>query len=312
MADMCFEDQTAVESVEGVSPRPRQRGKQEGIDVLGAIMLCIAGFGARIGIATMGQPAIAKIQFSDYIFPAFDQLVNEAAKYRYRSGGQFNVGHLTATEDYHSQSPEGFMGTSGQIVIPRSPIQAKGLLLASIRDVNPVIFMEPKILYRSVIEQVPIDNFELPLERAEDLMHGADLMLLTWGRPVYHYETALRLLTDPSALLALLVPKTMRSACVELIDLRTVLPWDVETVIESVKRTGRLVIVHEVSRTAGVGTETSAEVQSKALLGLDAPMRRVTSWDTPSPRPSELFLGPNTPVISPSLQVYLDYNFVLR
>jgi 2-oxoisovalerate dehydrogenase E1 component beta subunit len=169
--------------------------------------------------------------------------------------------------------------TPEQIVIPRSPIQAKGLLLASIRDPNPVIFMEPKVLYRSAIEQVPIDDFELPLGRAEVLVPGADLTLLTWGTSVYHCETALSLLADAPRSLAPLVPETAGRARVELIDLRTVLPWDIETVVESVQRTGRLVIVHEASRTAGVGAEIAAEIQSKAFLKLHAPVRRVTGWE---------------------------------
>ncbi len=166
-----------------------------------------------------------------------------------------------------------------QIVIPRSPVQAKGLLLASIRDPNPVIFMEPKILYRSAVEQVPIDDYELPLGRAEVLVPGADLTLLTWGTPLYHCETALSLLADPPPSLAPLVPESARRAQIELIDLRTVLPWDVETVVESVQRTGRLVVVHEASRTAGVGAEIAAEIQSKAFLKLHAPVRRVTGWE---------------------------------
>ncbi|KAI0064536.1 pyruvate dehydrogenase [Artomyces pyxidatus] len=262
----------------------------------------IAGFG--IGLAAMGQTAIAEIQFSDYIFPAFDQLVNEAAKYRYRSGGQFNVGGLTIRTPtmsvghgglYHSQSPEGFfMGAAGlKIVIPRSPIQAKGLLLASIRDPNPVIFMEPKILYRSAIEQVPIDDYEIPLGRAETLVPGSDLTLVTWGTPVYHCETALSMLAEPPAALAPHVPAALRSAKVELIDLRTILPWDVETVLESVQRTGRLVIVHEASKTGGVGAEIAAEVQSKAFLKLNAPVRRVTGWDAPVGLVYEKFLIPD-------------------
>ena len=139
--------------------------------------------------------------------------------------------------------------------------------------------MEPKILYRSAIEQVPIDDFELPLGRAEVLLSGTDLTLLTWGTPVYHCETALGLLADPPASLAPLVPEIMRGARIELIDLRTVLPWDIETVLESVKRTGRLVVVHEASRTAGVGAEIAAEIQSKGLLKLHAPVRRVTGWE---------------------------------
>ncbi|PPQ98122.1 hypothetical protein CVT26_003166 [Gymnopilus dilepis] len=248
----------------------------------------IAGFG--IGLALMGHTAIAEIQFADYIFPAFDQIVNEAAKIRYRSGGSYNAGGLTIRTPtmsvghgglYHSQSPEGFfMGASGlKIVIPRSPIQAKGLLLGSIRDPNPVIFMEPKILYRSAVEQVPIDDFELPLGKAEVLRSGSDLTLLTWGTPVYHCETALHLLETPSPELDSIVPRSLRSSKVELIDLRTVLPWDIETVMESVNRTGRLVIVHEAGMTAGVGAEISAEIQKRCFLKLNAPVRRVTGWD---------------------------------
>ncbi|RXW18623.1 hypothetical protein EST38_g7237 [Candolleomyces aberdarensis] len=250
----------------------------------------IAGFG--IGMAAMGHTAIAEIQFADYIFPAFDQLVNEAAKYRYRSGGSFDVGRLTIRTPtmavghgglYHSQSPEGFfMGAAGlKVVIPRSPIQAKGLLLGSIRDPNPVIFMEPKILYRSAVEQVPIDDFELPLGKAEILVPGSDLTLVTWGTPVYHCETALHVLNSPSKELESIIPASVRSAKIELIDLRSILPWDMETIVESVNRTGRLVIVHEAGMTAGVGGEIAAEVQKRCFLKLNAPVRRVTGWDIP-------------------------------
>ncbi|KIJ35694.1 hypothetical protein M422DRAFT_212474 [Sphaerobolus stellatus SS14] len=250
----------------------------------------IAGFG--IGMAAMGHTAIAEIQFADYIYPAFDQLVNEAAKFRYRSGGQYNVGGLTVRTPtmavghgglYHSQSPEGFfMGAAGlKIVVPRSPIQAKGLLLASIRDPNPVIFMEPKILYRSSVEQVPIDDFELPLGKAEVLTPGTDLTLLTWGTPVYHVETAVSLLRSPPPSLARHIPESVRNASIEVIDLRTILPWDMETVTKSVNKTGRLVVVHEAGPTGGVGGEIAATVQKKCFLKLEAPVRRVTGWDTP-------------------------------
>ncbi|KIK44584.1 hypothetical protein CY34DRAFT_802574 [Suillus luteus UH-Slu-Lm8-n1] len=264
----------------------------------------IAGFG--IGLASMGHTAIAEIQFADYIFPAFDQLVNEAAKFRYRSGGHFSIGGLTVRTPtmavghgglYHSQSPEGFfMGASGlKVVIPRSPIQCKGLLLSAIRDPNPVIFMEPKVLYRSAgtfpippcvhtlipptVEQVPIDDYALPLSRAEILIPGSDLTLLTWGTPVYHCESALRLLNSPPPSLAPLIPPSLRSAKVELIDLRTILPWDIETVVESVRRTKRLVIVHEAGMTGGVGGEIAAEVGKRAFLRLEAPVRRITGWE---------------------------------
>ncbi|KAF8964007.1 thiamine diphosphate-binding protein [Flammula alnicola] len=262
----------------------------------------IAGFG--IGLALMGHTAIAEIQFADYIFPAFDQIVNEAAKIRYRSGGSYNAGGLTIRTPtmsvghgglYHSQSPEGFfMGASGlKVVIPRSPIQAKGLLLGSIRDPNPVIFMEPKILYRSAVEQVPVDDYELPLGQAEILIPGSDLTLLTWGTPVYHCETALHMLSSPAPELEPVIPKSVRSAKIELIDLRSILPWDVETIAESVNRTGRLVIVHEAGLTAGVGAEISAEIQKRCFLKLNAPVRRVAGWDIPNALQYEKFHIPD-------------------
>ncbi|KAH7909929.1 thiamine diphosphate-binding protein [Hygrophoropsis aurantiaca] len=276
----------------------------------------IAGFG--IGIASMGQTAIAEIQFADYIFPAFDQIVNEAAKYRYRAGGQFNIGGLTIRTPtmavghgglYHSQSPEGyFMGASGlKIVIPRSPIQCKGLLLASIRDPNPVIFMEPKILYRSAVEQVPIDDYTLPIGRAETLISGSDLTLLTWGTPVYHCETAISMLTSPPPALDALVPASLRSAKIELIDLRTILPWDVQTIVESVERTGRLVIVHEASVTAGVGAEIAAEVQKRCFLKLNAPVKRVAGWDVPAALQFEKFNVPDSIRILDGIMETLSY-----
>ncbi|KAJ7481230.1 pyruvate dehydrogenase [Mycena galericulata] len=276
----------------------------------------IAGF--AIGMALMGHTPIAEIQFADYIFPAFDQLVNEAAKIRYRSGGQYNVGGLTIRTPtmsvghgglYHSQSPEGFfMGASGlKIVIPRSPIQAKGLLLSAIRDPNPVIFMEPKILYRSAVEQVPIDDYVLPLGRAETLVAGADLTLLTWGTPVFHCETALHMLADPPPALATHIPAALRTAKIELIDLRSILPWDAAAVAESVGRTGRLVIVHEAGMTAGVGAEIAAEIQKRCFLRLAAPVKRITGWDTPVALQYEKFYIPDAVRILDGIVETLSY-----
>lgn len=129
------------------------------------------------------------------------------------------------------------------------------------------------------MEQVPADDFELPLGKAEVLIPGSDLTLLTWGTPVYHCEAALHMLATPSPSLEPFVPSSLRSAKIELIDLRTILPWDVETVVESVNRTGRLVIVHEAGMTAGVGAEISAEIQKKCFLKLNAPVRRVGAWE---------------------------------
>lgn len=131
----------------------------------------------------------------------------------------------------------------------------------------------------SSVEHVPVDDFTLPLSRAEILTPGTDLTLLTWGTPVYHCETALRILSNSPPSLAPHIPQSVRSAKIELIDLRTILPWDAETVIESVNKTGRLVVVHEAGKTGGVGGEIAAEVQRKAFLRMQAPVRRVAGWE---------------------------------
>ncbi|SCZ97348.1 BZ3500_MvSof-1268-A1-R1_Chr4-2g07154 [Microbotryum saponariae] len=276
----------------------------------------IAGFG--IGLATMGKTAVAEIQFADYIFPAFDQIVNEAAKYRFRSGDQYNVGSLTFRSReslssrtacgndsadsyfarlgypsacmavghgglYHSQSPEAyFLQAAGlKVVIPRSPIQAKGLLLSAIRDPNPVIFFEPKILYRSCVEQVPVSDYQLPLSSAEILQEGSDLTIVSYGPPLYTIEGALHLLANPSEDIQNLVPRDLRGLKVELIDLRTIMPYDIETVVNSVNKTGRCIVVHEAGKMGGVGSELAAEIQQRCFLRLEAPVQRVTGWDTP-------------------------------
>ncbi|KAJ1978996.1 hypothetical protein H4R35_001684 [Dimargaris xerosporica] len=251
----------------------------------------IAGFG--IGMAVMGHTAIAEMQFADYIFPAFDQLVNEAAKYRYRSGDQFDCGRLTVRTPcgavghgalYHSQSPEAFFTHAPglKVVVPRGPIQAKGLLLSAIRDPNPTIFFEPKALYRAAVEQVPTDDYELPLGRAEILKPGKDITVLGWGAQLYTLEGAIRL-----------AERDLPGLRCELIDLRSILPWDVDTVVESVKRTGRLVVAHEAPQTSGFGAEIAATVQQKCFLNLQAPVRRVCGLDTPFPLAFERFYMPD-------------------
>jgi 2-oxoisovalerate dehydrogenase E1 component beta subunit len=251
----------------------------------------IAGF--AIGMAAMGHTAIAEMQFADYIFPAFDQIVNEAAKYRYRSGGIFDVGGLTFRSPcsavghgglYHSQSPEAFFPhASGlKVVMPRSPIQAKGLLLASIRDRNPVIFFEPKILYRAAVEHVPVGDYELPLGKAEILKPGKDVTILGWGSQIYALENAIQIAEE----------KFPGLSC-ELIDLRTIFPWDVETVVNSVNKTGRLVIAHEAPKTMGFAAEIASTVQEECFLRLEAPIQRVCGYDTPFPLVFEKFYVPD-------------------
>ncbi|KNZ53564.1 2-oxoisovalerate dehydrogenase E1 component, beta subunit [Puccinia sorghi] len=259
----------------------------------------IAGFG--IGMATMGHTAIAEIQFGDYIFPAFDQLVNEAAKLRYRSGGSYDCGKLTVRSPimavghgglYHSQSPEGFFQQASglkQVVIPRSPSQAKGLLLASIREPNPVVFLEPKILYRSSVEYVPAGDYELPLDKAEVVRRGSELTLVSYGTTLYTCELALAMLRNPPAEIAHLVPQALRNISIELIDLRTIIPLDQETVVDSVRKTGRAIVVHEAAQNGGVGAELAARIQENCFTRLEAPVKRVCGWDTPFPLVFEKF-----------------------
>ncbi len=233
------------------------------------------------GLAAQGSVPIAEIQFADYIFPAFDQIVNESAKFRYRSGNEFNVGNLTIRTPYgggiagglyHSQSPEAYFAhTPGlKIVVPRNPYQAKGLLLASIRDDNPVIFFEPKRLYRASTGEVPEQDYQLPIGKAEVVTQGSDISLLAWGAQMEHIEKAAELAHADGI------------SC-EIIDLRTILPWDVETVAQSVLKTGRLVISQEAPLTAGFASEIAATIQQACFLHLESPIERVCGLDTPYP-----------------------------
>ncbi|BCV49479.1 alpha-ketoacid dehydrogenase subunit beta [Shewanella algae] len=239
----------------------------------------IAGFAN--GLASNGMTPVAEIQFADYIFPAFDQIVNEAAKFRYRSGNEFDVGGLTfrtpygggiAGGHYHSQSPEAyFTQTPGlKVVVPRNPYQAKGLLLASIRDNNPVVFFEPKRLYRASVGDVPEGDYQLELGKAEVVREGKDITLLAWGAQMEIIEKAADMAKEEGI------------DC-EVIDLRTLAPWDVETVAESVKKTGRLLINHEAPLTGGFAGEIAATIQQECFLYLESPISRVCGLDTPYP-----------------------------
>ncbi|WP_166423028.1 alpha-ketoacid dehydrogenase subunit beta [Paraglaciecola sp. 20A4] len=233
------------------------------------------------GLASQGSVPVAEIQFGDYIFPAFDQIINETAKFRYRSGGQFTCGTLTIRTPYgggiagglyHSQSPEAFFAhiPGMKVVIPRNPYQAKGLLLASIRDDNPVLFMEPKRLYRASVGEVPEEDYELPLGKADVVKEGEHITLLAWGAQVDVIEKAAEMAEKDGI------------SC-EIIDLRSILPWDAHTVSESVKKTGRLIINHEAPQTGGFASEISATVQERCFLYLESPITRVCGLDTPYP-----------------------------
>lgn len=249
----------------------------------------IAGF--AIGYASMGCTAIAEIQFADYIFPAFDQIVNEAAKFRFRSGNEFNCGGLTFRTPcgavghgalYHSQSPEAyFCHTPGlKVVMPSSPADAKGLLLASIRSPDPVIFFEPKALYRAAVEEVPVGDYEVPLGKAKIVREGKDVTLVGWGGQVL----VLNKVAEAAAALGI--------SC-EIIDLRTLLPWDQESVINSVNKTGRLIVTHEAPKTGGFAAEISSVVTEECFLSLEAPVQRVCGYDTPFPLIYEKYYVPD-------------------
>ncbi|KAJ5991333.1 hypothetical protein N7499_011992 [Penicillium canescens] len=267
----------------------------------------IAGF--AIGAAAEGMKPVAEIQFADYVFPAFDQIVNEAAKFRYREGGTgINVGGLVIRMPcgavghgalYHSQSPESlFAHVPGvRVVMPRSPSQAKGLLLASIFEHNdPVIFMEPKILYRAAVEHVPNEYYTIPLSKAEVIKPGKDLTIISYGQPLYMCSSAI------SA-----IEKTMPGVSVELIDLRTIYPWDRQTVLESVRKTGRAIVVHESMINYGVGAEVASTIQEGAFLRLEAPVKRVAGWSTHTGLSYEQFILPDVARIYDAIKQTLEY-----
>lgn len=185
-----------------------------------------------------------------------------------------------------------------KVVVPRSPVQAKGLLLASIRDPNPVIFLEPKWLYRSAIEQVPIRDYEIPLGKAEVVKEGKDITIVGWGAHMLVLQEAIAMAEEKLGI-----------TC-ELIDLRTLLPWDVETVEASVKKTGRLLISHEAPKTGGFASEISSSIQERCFLHLEAPIARVCGYDTPFPLIFEKFYFPDALKNFEAIKETVQYDFL--
>jgi len=236
--------------------------------------------GTAIGMALYGLKPVAEIQFLDFIYPAFDQIVSELAKMRYRSGGQYPCHVVIRTPYgggikgglYHSQSTEAyFCHTPGlKVVIPSTPADAKGLLLTAIHDEDPVIFLEPKRIYRSASGEVPDGDHRVPFGKARIVREGTDVTLFAYGAMV-----------PPTAEAAEALAKDGISA--EVIDLRSLVPLDEPAVIASVEKTGRAVIVHEAARFCGFGAELAAILAEKALYSLKAPIARVTGYDTPFP-----------------------------
>jgi 2-oxoisovalerate dehydrogenase E1 component beta subunit len=260
--------------------------------------------GAAIGMGAYGLRPVVEIQFADYIYPAFDQLTSEAARIRYRSNSDFSV-PMTVRTPYgggiyggqtHSQSPESlFTHVVGlKVVIPSTPYDAKGLLISCIEDDDPVIFLEPKRLYTGPFEgksdgavkawsshaasEVPEGHYRIPLGKASVVREGSDVTVLAYGTMVH---VALAATRDSNI-------------DAEVIDLRSLIPLDVETITNSVSKTGRCVIVHEATRTSGFGAELAAIVQQHCFYDLEAPIQRVTGWDVPYPHAFEwqYFPGP--------------------
>jgi 2-oxoisovalerate dehydrogenase E1 component beta subunit len=261
--------------------------------------------GSAIGMSLYGMRPVPEIQFVDFIYPAFDQIVNEAAKMRYRSGGQFTCPMVIRAPSgggikgghYHSQSPETyFIHTAGlKVVMPSNPYDTKGLLIASIRDDNPVIFLEPKRLYRAVRGEVPEKEYVIELGKAKVVREGADITIVTYGAMVRVALEAAETAAEEDQI------------SVEVIDMRTLLPYDIDTIIASVKKTSRVVIVHEAPRTCGFGAELSATISEKALLHLQAPILRVTGFDTPFPYTFEQDYLPNETRILKALRDGMDF-----
>jgi 2-oxoisovalerate dehydrogenase E1 component beta subunit len=236
--------------------------------------------GAAIGMALYGLVPVPEIQFADFIFPAYDQIVSELAKFRYRSGGEYSsklvirtpVGGGIRGGLYHSQSPESqFIHVAGlKVVCPSTPHDAKGLLLASIRDPDPVIFLEPKRVYRAAKGEVPEGDYTVELGKAAVRREGTQVTIVSYGAMVYEALEAAHQASE-------------QGVSVEVIDLRTLWPLDIDTIVESVKKTGRVVVVHEAPKSCGFGAEIISLINEKAFTHLEAPPVRVTGFDTPFP-----------------------------
>ena len=250
--------------------------------------------GTAVGMALYGLRPVPEIQFADFIYPAFDQIVNEVAKYRYRSGGQFSCPIVIRTPygggikggHYHSQSPEAhFVHTAGlKVVVPSNPRDAKGLLISAIRDPDPVLFMEPKRVYRAAKGEVPAGEYAIPLGQAAVTRKGGQVTLVAWGAMWHEADQAAR-------------EAAGEGIDCEVVDLRSLQPLDLDTIVASVSKTGRAIVIHEAPRTCGFGAELVALIQERCFLHLEAPIARVTGFDTPFPYSLEMEYLPRSPRI---------------
>ncbi len=235
---------------------------------------------AAFGMAVYGLRPVAEIQFDGFIYPCLDQINNHIGRIRNRSRGRFTCplvmrfpygGGIHAPE-HHSDSPEAILAhiPGIKVVIPSTPSDAKGLLISSIRDPDPVMFMEPKRIYRAIREEVPEGDHAVPLGKAKLVQEGKDVTIIAWGAMVREAVSAAEQVKG-------------ENISAEIIDLRTISPMDVEAIVTSVKKTGRCVVVHEAPRTCGAGAEIIAQINEKAFLSLQAPVERVTGFDVPVP-----------------------------
>lgn len=246
--------------------------------------------GTAVGMAINGMKPVVEMQFMGFIYPAVNQIISHVARYRNRTRGQRHLpmvirapygGGIRALE-HHSESTEAlFAHIPGlKVVIPSTPYDAKGLLIAAIRDPDPVLFLEPKRIYRAFRQDVPEEAYTLPIGKAKILQEGDQVTVITWGAMVPEVQKAIASIDDIS---------------IELIDLRTISPMDRETIIASVEKTGRILIVHEAAKSFGAGAEIMAVVNEKAFLSLEAPPMRLTGFDTTFPLPrgeDHYFLSP--------------------
>ncbi len=236
--------------------------------------------GVSIGMALYGLKPVPEIQFLDFIYPGFDQIQSELSKFRYRSGGQFTTPVVIRTpygggirgSHYHSQSTEAFFThTPGlKVVIPATPYDTKGLLTSALRDPDPVMFLEPKKIYRTVRGEVPDEDYSVPIGKANVAREGDDVVIFAYGAMLHVAMEAAEL-------------ATAKGISVEVVDIRTLLPFDIETVMSSVKKTGRVVILHEACKTCGFGAEIAAQIAERDILHLEAPIVRVAGFDVPFP-----------------------------
>ena len=260
--------------------------------------------GTAVGMALYGLRPVPEIQFADFIYPAFDQLVNEVAKYRYRSGGQFSCPMVIRTPygggirggHYHSQSPEAlFVHTAGlKVVVPSNPRDAKGLLISAIRDPDPVLFFEPKRVYRAAKGDVPEGEYAIPLGSAAVTREGTQVTIIAWGAMWHEADRAAQ-------------EAAAEGIDCEVLDLRSLQPLDLDAVVASVSKTGRAVVVHEAPRTCGFGAELVALVQERCFLHLEAPVARVTGFDTPFPYSLEAEYLPRAPRILKAVREVVAY-----